>query len=102
MSSVLTLEIRKIRKRAKKKPSPSSIRVKFRPSAGIQSTRAVTTSPAMIAGRFVSRPIKAAKVTVNVTPAHADRPAGFIKPGRSAPKNGSATIKNRDTDTPEF
>jgi len=37
---------------------------------------------------------------VNVTPAVADRPAEFINPGSNAPRNGKATIKNRDKRTP--
>ena len=82
---------------AKKKPKLSSIKVKFSPTAGIQSTRAITTSPAKIVGKFVSKPMKAASDMVNVTPAQAERPAEFIKPGNSAPKKGSATIKKRDT-----
>jgi hypothetical protein len=41
--------------------------------------------------------MKAAKDTVKVTPAQADRPAEFIRPGKSAPKKGKATIKKRDT-----
>ncbi|MEL6639990.1 MAG: hypothetical protein AAFP98_01550, partial [Pseudomonadota bacterium] len=31
-----------------------------------------------------------------------DRPAGYIRPGKSAPKKGKATIKKRDTVTPTF
>ncbi|MFA8444233.1 hypothetical protein [Yoonia sp.] len=55
-----------------------------------------------MAGKFVSNPTKAANVTVKVTPAQADRPAGFIKPGNKAPKNGKATMKKRDTATPDI
>ena len=83
--------------KAKKKPKLSSIKVKFNPNAGIHSTRAITTSPSKMVGRFVSNPIKAARETVNVTPAQAERPAEFIKPGNRAPKKGNATIKKRDT-----
>ena len=82
---------------AKKKPKLSNIKVKFSPKIGSQSNRAITTSPAKMVGRFVSKPMKAISETVNVTPAHADRPAGFIRPGKSAPKKGKATIKKRDT-----
>ena len=82
---------------AKKNPKLSSIKVKFSPNIGNQSTRAITTSPASMVGRLVSKPTKAASETVNVTPAHADRPAEFIKPGNRAPKKGKATIKKRDT-----
>jgi hypothetical protein len=76
------------------------MRVKFSPSDGTQSTRAVTRSPAITAGRFVSKPIIAASDTVNVTPAQACLPAEFIKPGKSAPRNGKATIRKSDTRTP--
>jgi hypothetical protein len=41
-------------------------------------------------------------VTVNVMPAQACRPAEIISPGKSAPKNGRATIRKRDTATPEM
>ena len=89
-------------RRAKKNPSPSNISVKFKPSNGIQSTRAITTSPARTVGRLVNRPIKAASETVNVTPAVDARPAEFIKPGSNAPKNGKATIKKRNTRIPNL
>ena len=65
-------------KSAKKKPRLSNISVKFRPKVGIQSIRAVTTSPAITDGKLVSRPTNAARVTVNVTPAVADLPAAVF------------------------
>ena len=87
---------------AKKKPRPSSIRLKFMPSMGSQSTPAVTTSPASTAGKLVKSPTRAARVTVNVTPAQAERPAEFIIPGNKAPRKGRATIRKRDTRTPDL
>ncbi|WP_342071888.1 hypothetical protein [Yoonia algicola] len=51
---------------------------------------------------MVNKPTKAARVTVKVTPAQADLPAGFISPGNNAPKNGNATMKKRDTATPDI
>jgi hypothetical protein len=51
---------------------------------------------------LVSNPIKASRLTIKVTPAVAARPAEFIKPGNKAPRNGKATIRKRDTRTPDL